>query len=100
MNYSLCQKEVYREEHNIDQAAGWTIRGFIPTRPLRFTERPIQCVPGLFPRGILRPGREVNHSSYIFSYRARRQFHFAAHTCVTFSDSDLIHFFEVQFRAC
>ena len=99
-NYILCQKEVYREEHNSDQARGWTIRSFIPTRALRFTERPSQCIPGLFPRGILLPQREVNLSSYILSCRAWRQFHFPVHSCVTFSDSDLIHFFEVQFRAC
>lgn len=102
MNYILCQKEVYREDHNTGQATGWTIRGFIPTRALRIAERPTQCVPRLFPRGILRPGREVDLSLYILSYRARRQFHFAAHSSLNFSDSDLIHFFEipVQFRAC
>ena len=36
MNYILCQKEVYREEHNSDQATGWTISAFIPTRSLSF----------------------------------------------------------------
>jgi hypothetical protein len=100
MKYILCRKELYREENNSGQATGWTIRGFIPARALRFTKRPSQCVPGLFPRGILRPTREVNFSSYILSYRARTPFRFAAHSRVTFSASDLIHFFEVQFRAC
>ena len=59
MNYILCQKEVHREEHKSDQAKGWPVRSFTPTKALRFTERPSRRVPGFFPRDILWPGAKL-----------------------------------------